>query len=137
VTVDNSVLNQKEGQYTGTITIVSNGGTAIVNVILTATCVLVKPNPYNPNKGLLTFFGDGIVPGETTIKIYTVSGELVKVLSSDISLTDRIKGVRANNEIVWDGKNESGYPVMSGVYLYVYESSKEKGINKFTIIDKK
>jgi len=137
VTVDNSVLKQKEGQYTGTITITSNGGTATINVVLTATCVLVKPNPYNPNKGLLTFFGDGIVPGETTIKIYTLSGELVKVLSSDISLTDRIKGVRANNEIVWDGKNESGYPVMSGVYLYVYESSKEKGINKFTIIDKK
>jgi len=124
VTVDNSVLNQKEGQYTGTITIVSNGGTATVNVILTATCVLVKPNPYNPNKGLLTFFGDGIVPGETTIKIYTLSGELVKDLSAKI------------DELVWDGKTENGEPVATGIYLYTYESPKEKGVGKFTVIIK-
>jgi len=123
VTVDNSVLNQTQGQYTGTITIVSNGGTATVNVVVTATCVLVKPNPYNPNKGLLTFFGDGIVPGETTIKIYTLSGELVKQLRSG-----------TGKEIVWDGKTDNGESVATGIYLYTYESPKEKGIGKFTVI---
>jgi len=123
VTVDNNVLNQKEGQYTGTITITSNGGTETISVVVTATCVLVKPNPYNPNKGLLTFFGSGIIPGETTIKIYTLSGELVKQLTSG-----------TNKEIVWDGKTENGIPVTSGIYLYTYESPKEKGIGKFTVI---
>ena len=125
VTVDNSVLNQKEGQYTGTITVTSNGGTETVSVIVTATCVLVKPNPYNPNKGLLTFFGDGIVPGETKIKIYTLSGELVKQLRPG-----------TGKEIVWDGKTENGTPVTTGIYLYTYESPKEKGIGKFTVIVK-
>jgi flagellar hook assembly protein FlgD len=91
---------------------------------VTATCVLVKPNPYNPNKGLLTFFGDGIVPGETTIKIYTLSGELVKDLSAK------------TDELVWDGKTENGEPVASGIYLYTYESPKEKGVGKFTVIIK-
>jgi len=124
VTVDNSILNKTEGQYTGTITITSNGGTATVDVIVTATCVLVKPNPYNPNKGLLTFFGSGIVPGETTIKIYTLSGELVKDLSAK------------TDELVWDGKTENGEPVTSGIYLYTYYSPKEKGIGKFTVIIK-
>jgi len=94
-----------------------------VDVILTATCVLVKPNPYNPNKGLLTFFGDGIVPGETTIKIYTLSGELVKQLRSG-----------TGKEIVWDGKTDNGESVATGIYLYTYESPKEKGIGKFTVI---
>jgi len=124
VTVDNSVLKQTQGQYTGTITIVSNGGTATVNVVLTATCVLVRPNPYNPNKGLLTFFGSGIVPGETTIKIYTLSGELVKDLSAK------------TDELIWDGKTDNGTPVANGIYLYTYESPKEKGIGKFTVIYK-
>ena len=123
VTVDNSVLNQKEGEWTGKILIDSNGGTVTVDVILTATCVLVKPNPYNPNKGLLTFFGSGIVPGETTIKIYTLSGELVKKLTSKIG-----------KEIVLDGKTDSGQPTTNGIYLYTYESPKEKGIGKFTVI---
>jgi len=123
VTVDNNVLNKTEGQYTGTITVTSNGGTEIISVIVTATCVLVKPNPYNPNKGLLSFFGSGIVPGKTTIKIYTLSGELVKEITSS-----------ANNGINWDGKNEIEEPVASGIYLYIYTSPKEKGIGKFTII---
>jgi len=125
VTVDNSVLNQTEGEWTGKILIDSNGGTVTVDVIVTATCVLVKPNPYNPNKGLLTFFGDGIVPGETTIKIYTLSGELIKTLSAE-----------SNKEIVWDGKTENNKSATSGIYLYTYDSPKEKGIGKFTIIQK-
>jgi len=124
VTVDNNVLNQKEGQYSGKITIVSDGGTETVSVIVTATCVLVKPNPYNPNKGLLTFFGSGIVPGETTIKIYTLSGELVRVLSAK------------TDELVWDGKTENGSQITNGIYLYTYDSPKEKGIGKFTVIIK-
>jgi len=126
ITVDNSILSQIEGEYHGTITINSNAGNAnivLVDVIVTATCVLVKPNPYNPNKGLLTFFGSGIVPGETKIKIYTLSGELVKQLSSE-----------AGKEFVWDGKTDNNEPVSSGIYLYTYESPKEKGIGKFTVI---
>ena len=123
VTVDNNVLGMKEGEYTGNITITSNGGNETITVHLKATCVLVKPNPYNPKKGLLTFFGDGIVPGQTTIKIYSLSGELVKELKNI-----------SRNEITWDGKTEHGNTVISGIYLYIYESPKEKGIGKFTVI---
>jgi len=122
VIVNNSILKQKEGRYNGKIIIISDGGNTSVEVIVTATCVLVKPNPYNPNKGLLTFFGSGIVPGETKIKIYTLSGELVKDLSAK------------TDELVWDGKTENGTPVINGIYLYTYESPKEKGVGKFTII---
>jgi len=126
VTVDNSILRQKEGEFRGMVIIESNGGGAEINVVVTATCVLVRPNPYNPNKGLLTFFGDGIVPGETTIKIYTLSGELVRQLRPG-----------TGKEIVWDGKTENGEPISSGIYLYTYESPKEKGISKFTVSIKK
>jgi len=125
VTVDNNILKQTQGEYTGIILIDSNAGIETVKVIVSATCVLVKPNPYNPNKGLLTFFGDGIVPGQTTIKIYTLSGELVKQLTSE-----------AGKQFVWDGKTENGEPVASGIYLYTYESPKEKGTSKFTVIIK-
>jgi len=122
VKVDATVLNEVTGDYEGTVTINTNGGTETVSVKVTATCVLVKPNPYNPNKGLLTFFGSGIVPGKTTIKIYTLSGELVKELSSK------------NGEIVWDGKNESGVPVVNGIYIYTSKSPKENLTGKFTVV---
>jgi len=125
VTVDNKILKQGEGNHSGTINITSNGGNVSIAVKLTATCVLVKPNPYDPNRGVLKFFGDGIVKNKTTIRIYTLGGELVKELK-DIP----------ENEIIWDGKNESGDTVVNGVYLYTYESPKEKGIDKFTVITK-
>jgi len=125
VTVDMNILKQTEGEYTGKVFIIPKTGTgATVDVKVTATCILVKPNPYNPKEGLLTFFGDGIVPDKTVIRIYTLGGELVKELKS------------SEKEIVWDGTNNEGVTVVSGIYLYIYESPKEKGIGKFTVIDK-
>jgi len=40
------------------------------------------------------------------------------------------------DELVWDGKTDNGTPVTSGIYLYTYDSPKEKGIGKFTVIIK-
>ena len=111
VTVDNEVLNQKEGGHTGTISITSNGGDAIVTVALTATCVLVRPNP---NDGSFEFFGDGLVEGQTIIKIYTLSGKLVAQTNET-----SVKLELAN-----------------GVYIYTYESPREKGVGKFTVINR-
>jgi hypothetical protein len=113
VTVDGTLLMETQGQYTGTVTITSNGGDEAVTVSVTATCVLPKPNPYNPNKGKLTFFGNGIVQGKTEIKIYTLAGELVKTLDG----------------AEWDGRD-----AVNGIYLYTYRSPKEKGVGKITVI---
>jgi len=126
VTVDNTStgLNKITGSYTAVLTVKSNGGAdQLINIKLTATCVLVKPNPYNPNKGLLTFFGSGIVPKNTEIRIYTLDGSLVKTLTEKAG----------RDEIDWDGMNEQGEKIVDGIYLYIYESPTEKGIGKFTI----
>jgi len=131
VTVDAAVLNKVIGSYLGLINITSNGGNTEIKIIVTALCVLVKPNPYNPEKGPLTFFGSGIVPRETTIKIYTLSGELVKEITAP-----HVLAMTTNNELTWDGRNDEGKPVTSGIYLYTYYSPKEKGIGKFTVIIK-
>jgi len=134
VTVDNSILNKASGQYTGIVNINSNGGSGKIDIVVKATCVLVKPNPADFKIiDKLTFFGNGIVPGKTTIKIYTISGQLVKVISVP-KLNQNGENIEDGNELTWDGKNEDGEPVTSGIYLYIYESPTEKGIGKFTII---
>jgi hypothetical protein len=126
VTANNAILSEKEGEFSGIINIISNGGNRTVTVNMTATCVLVKPNPYNPNNGKLAFFGSGIVPNNTKIKIYTLDRELVKILEEK----------EGKKIIEWDGKNENGSIVVNGIYMYIYESPKEKGIGKFTVIRK-
>jgi len=135
ISVNNKKLNQITGEYSGTVNIITNGGNEIIDIKVKATCVLVKPNPYNPNKGNLTFFGSGIISGQTIIKIYTLSGELVKVLST-VENKDTISHYGQLNSISWNGKNEQDEPVINGIYLYTYESPKEKGIGKFIIINK-
>ena len=69
-----------------------------------------------------TFFGDGIVPGDTRIRIYTISGELVADLDAN-----------EGNEIIWDGKADDK-TVSNGIYIYTYKSPREKGVGKFTVV---
>jgi hypothetical protein len=131
VLVDNNVLNESQGEYTGTVTVDAGAaGTETVAVSVVATCVFTRPNPYNPTGSQeLTFFGSGIVANDTTIKIYTLAGELVKILQET-------KEESGEYIIEWDGKNESGDEVISGIYLYTTESSKEKNACSFTVIKK-
>jgi hypothetical protein len=119
------VNNLTDGQYDGTITINSNRGNISVMVLVEASCILPKPNPFNPEKGPLSFFGSGIVPKDTKIDIYTISGEKIRHLEAVVT-----------NDIIWDGKNEEGKAISNGIYLYTYESPREKGVGKFTVIRK-
>ena len=94
----------------------------LIEVLLTATCVLARPNPIDieqiQNTGI-TFFGDGIVPGDTSIKIYSLSGNLVADLPPGT----------ADREITWKPMD-----ITAGIYIYIYNSSREQGIGKFTVI---
>jgi len=121
VTADNEALNQKEGAQSGKLTVLSNtvpSQNIDITIEFNATCVLVKPSPAKTGEAI-TFFGDGIAPGATTIRIYTLNGELIAELNTK----------PGENEIIWKQHNLS-----EGVYIYTYASPKERGVGKFTVI---
>lgn len=67
------------------------------------------PNPFN-NATVIQFKID--LPSVTTLKIYDLSGKRVRTLISHANLpADEYK-------YRWDGRDQSGVPVASGVYLY-------------------
>lgn len=66
-----------------------------------------KPNPFNPSTQIQLRMG---VPGKYALRIYNVRGELVRTLL-DAELD---AGTRA---ITWDGTDQGGRVVGSGVYL--------------------
>ncbi|MFQ5640776.1 MAG: FG-GAP-like repeat-containing protein [bacterium] len=67
------------------------------------------PNPFNPT----TTIRYGLpAPGRVTLKIYNVLGEEVLTLVDDVP---RQAGYHA---AVWDGRNEKGQRVASGLYFY-------------------
>ena len=66
------------------------------------------PNPFNPTT-TITF--DIAHPSPVRLRIYDVAGRLVRVL------VDRDLG-RAQHDVGWDGRDDGGRPVASGVYFY-------------------
>jgi flagellar hook assembly protein FlgD len=73
------------------------------------------PNPFNPATTIaFTVHGSQFMvhsPIHTTLCIYNIKGERVRTLVDDV----RSPG---NYKVIWDGKDEAGKKVASGVYFY-------------------
>jgi len=65
------------------------------------------PNPFNATTNIQYSVKTA---GNTTLKIYSSNGNLVRTL-----VADNLQP--ANYSITWDGKNESGNPVATGLYI--------------------
>lgn len=71
------------------------------------------------------------LPEEVTIKIYTLSGNLVK------TLTENDKSTITSPFIEWDLRNESGNRVGDGVYLALVKTKHGEKVLKFSIVKQK
>ena len=71
------------------------------------------PNPFNPETWIPYQLAE---PADVTLRIYGVNGVLVQTLN----LGHQPAGLyhQRNRAAYWDGKNEVGESVASGVYLY-------------------
>jgi PKD repeat protein len=74
------------------------------------------PNPFNPETRIQYQLAE---EGMVSIFIYNLNGELIRIL---IQESQKV----GSYEIRWDGKNNSGTPVSSGIYLCRFQF-----INKF------
>ena len=73
------------------------------------------PNPFNP---VTEIRYEVPVAGHVTLAVYDVEGRLIK------RLVDRLRP-RGSYGARWDGRNESGQAVSSGVYFYVLRAGGE------------
>ena len=70
------------------------------------------PNPFVTSKKAYTTISYDIAENAfVSLKIYTASGELVKTLVEESKLAGLY-------DVNWDGTNQSGESVASGVYIY-------------------
>lgn len=100
--------------------------------------VYVVPNPYDARYQLSTFaaqkgqplpaFAGQVLfyglPAKATIHIYTLDGVEIRTIQHD---------VQAGTE-AWDLTSATGQPVVTGVYIYVVDSSAGKAIGKLVIV---
>ena len=86
------------------------------------------PNPFNPDTWIpYKLTGDM----EVAIRIYNISGRLIKTLD----LGHKPSGFYASREkaAYWDGRNEAGEPVASGVYFYTIQAGDFTATKKMIV----
>jgi PKD repeat protein len=134
ITVTFDAQGLAEGNYQGQLSITSNGGNRTLPVRITVSntvnvdennsnlpraFVLEQnyPNPFNPETMIrysLPF------AGKISLMIYDVRGRLIKMLAA---------GGKAAGEhfVQWNGRDNNGQPVASGVYFYRLEAVSATG----------
>ena len=82
------------------------------------------PNPFNPTTEISYAMSNA---GHIMIDIYNVKGELVKTLVNREVAT-------GNHSIIWNGENNSGKPVTSGLYLYKMKTGTYVSTKKMILL---
>lgn len=84
------------------------------------------PNPFNPTTNIRFGVKER---GQVTLKIYNVAGQLVRTLVNEVK-APRPEGF----EVTWDGRNNSGTAVSSGVYFYKLSTSNFTQTKKMVLL---
>jgi len=80
------------------------------------------PNPFNPSTQIRFALPEA---GRVTLKVYSTSGQLVRALvDGEIQAGRHVLG--------WNGRNQSGIPVASGIYFYQLVVQKPNGVVALT-----
>lgn len=73
------------------------------------------PNPFNPTTKIDYNLDK---PGNVTLRIFNVQGQEIKTLVNNQHQSIGIKSV------LWDGSDNKGYEVSSGIYFYILQTDK-------------
>ncbi|MCI0553751.1 MAG: T9SS type A sorting domain-containing protein [Anaerolineae bacterium] len=80
------------------------------------------PNPFNPSTMISFALPEN---GKVTLRVFTLTGQLVRQVASGDYASGR-------HEVIWDGKDDRGAAVASGVYFCQIVVQKENGGAAFT-----
>lgn len=82
------------------------------------------PNPFNPSTRISFSLEK---PGNTIVNVYNILGQKVVTLADDYLEA-------GDHSVIWDGKNESGSPVASGVFFYTIQSGDNFASKKMLLL---
>ncbi len=111
--------NQASGgiPVSGQINVVVKGGPAAVSSF-------ASPNPFNPETAISFTVRNS---GPVSVRIYALDGRLVKTLRDDIAQA-------GTHEVRWNGTDNNGRHVPSGMYFVKTESGADKSVFKLSLL---
>ena len=87
------------------------------------------PNPFNPETWIPYRLSK---PAEVKISIYTADGLLVRILALDHQRAGIYQS--RSRAAYWDGKNDAGEPVASGIYFYTLTAGDFNATRRMLIL---
>jgi hypothetical protein len=85
------------------------------------------PNPFNASTTISVLAGDKWSREGVSIAIYSVTGQLVRRLAKTALLP-------GENRLRWDGRDEGGNSVASGIYIYVLHDVRRRQFGKMMLL---
>jgi hypothetical protein len=82
------------------------------------------PNPFNPTTTIHYELPQG---SEVKLNVYNLLGQKIRTL-----INTKIEAGR--HQIIWDGRNDSGISVASGIYLYHFEAEYYSKVMKMVLM---
>ena len=98
------------------VKIKSGGGHAVSS--------FASPNPFNPETVVFYSLRNS---GPVTVRIYSLEGRLVKTLVNDVASA-------GSHEVRWNGTDNGGRMVPSGMYFVKTESGADKSVVKLSLV---
>ena len=111
--------------YEGSITIVDEGD--VDPGIESFQLFQNFPNPFNPATTIRFSVGSGQTTVHTRLRVYNILGQKIRTLVDE----PRNAG---SHKVIWDGKDDSGKDVASGVYLYRIEAGDFTEAKKLVLL---
>ena len=82
------------------------------------------PNPFNPETQIAYTLSTA---GPVKLAIYNILGQRVRILVQEIQAA-------GSYQVVWNGRNDQGAPVASGIYLYRLSSTQEVQVRRLLLL---
>jgi hypothetical protein len=101
----------------GQINVVVKGGPAAVRSF-------ASPNPFNPETAIMFTVRNS---GPVSVRIYSLEGRLVKTLKDDYTQA-------GTHEVRWNGTDNGGRHVPSGMYFVKTEAGADKSVFKLSLL---
>lgn len=125
----NIYLADENGQWVGPGTHLITSVEVKDQPVIPETEILVGnyPNPFNPSTYISCTIPFSLTNNKVELKIYDITGELITTLIS--------KTLPAGNYVTrWDGTNDSGQQVSSGVYIYEVRAGDKLKAGKMNFV---
>lgn len=108
----------------GTLPISGSAQIKVKNGGQNAVSAFASPNPFNPATSVAYTLKKG---GLVSVRIYSLDGRLVKTLMDGTAEA-------GTHEVLWDGRDNGGSPVRSGMYFVKTTSGGESAIFKLALV---